>query len=109
MTHQQVELAEALRDEGMARTTQAADAADIAAIDDSIDRLNANGVPWSSNDLRALLPEVRQPLIGARVRAKARRGEMAKVGYTPSTLPSTHAHPVAVWQGVVSPLTRRRP
>ena len=97
---EQLTLGEALRDAGMARTTAAADEADIAAIDDSIDRLNATGAPWSANDLRSLLPDVRQPLIGARVRAKARRREMRRVSYTPSTLPSTHAHPIAVWQGV---------
>lgn len=102
-THTQLELGEALRDEGMDRTTAAADEADIAVIDDSIDRLNANGAWWSANDLRELLPEVRQPLIGARVRAKARRKEMERVSYTPSTLPSTHAHPVAVWRGRSSP------
>lgn len=96
---EQLTLGEALRDEGMARTTEAADAQDIAVIDQAIDALNRNRVPWSANDLRELLPEVRQPLIGARVRAKARRREMERVGYTPSTLPSTHAHPVAVWRG----------
>lgn len=99
MTHEQLTLGETLRDEGMARTTEAADAQDIAVIDQAIAELNRSGREWSANDLRDLLPEVRQPLIGARMRAAAKRRQMRRVSYTPSTLPSTHAHPVAVWVG----------
>ncbi len=99
MTGEQLQLGEVLRDEGMARTTEAADAADVAVIDQAIDHLNRRREPWSANDLRALLPEVRQPLIGARVRAAAMRKRMRRVGYTPSTLESTHHHPIAVWIG----------
>ncbi|MGH3813446.1 MAG: hypothetical protein ACRDUV_13490, partial [Pseudonocardiaceae bacterium] len=80
---EQMQLGEALRDEGMARATAAADAKDIAVIDQAIDELNARGQPWSANELRDLLPEVRQPLIGARVRAAAMRKRMRRVGYVP--------------------------
>jgi len=100
---EQLTLGEALRDAGMAATTAAADAQDIAVIDQAIDELNRSGQPWSANSLRELLPDVRQPLIGARVRAKAMRKEMRRVGYEPSTLPSTHSHPIARWIGVVKP------
>lgn len=93
-------LAEArrLRDEGIAQAEEAdRDGWDCSVIDQAIKALNEQGQPWSANDLRALLPEVRQPLIGGRVRAAANRGDIRRVGYTPSTLESTHAHPIAVW------------
>lgn len=48
--------------------------------------------------LIGLLPDVRQPLIGARVRAAAIRKTIRCVGYTPSNLPSTHAHDIKVWR-----------
>lgn len=89
-----------LRDEGMAAVTDASDEIAIKTIDQAIAAFNAAGEPWSANDMRDLLPDVRQPLIGARIRAAAMRKEMRKVGYVPSTLPSTHAHPIALWKGV---------
>lgn len=95
-------LAEQLRDEGMAQATQAdRDGWDAAVIDQAITHLAESGRRFSANDLRQLLPEVRQPLIGARVRAAAQRRQIRRVDYTASTLPSTHAHPIAVWVGAV--------
>lgn len=93
-------LAEQLRDEGITRTTDAdRDGWDTAVIDRAITHLAESGRRFSANDLRQLLPEVRQPLIGARVRAAAQRRQIRRVGCTASTLPSTHAHPIAVWVG----------
>lgn len=91
-----------LRDQGIALTEQAADPRLILMVDDKIAELNASGRTWSANDLRDLLPVVAGPLVGARVRAAAMRKppEMVRVGYEPSTLRSTHAHPIAVWRGV---------
>lgn len=96
-----------LRDEGMSRVTEWSDERCIRAIDSAIDALNRAGTEWSANLLRTLVawewPEIadaRPQLIGARVRAAAGRKEMRRVGYEPSTLPSTHAHPIAVWRGV---------
>lgn len=86
----------ALRDEGMART-EAADDTDKEIIDDAIEAFNATGLIWSANMLRHLLPNVRQPLIGARIRAAAKAGRIIHVGYTPSDLPSTHAHDIKLW------------
>ena len=89
-----------LRDEGHERTEAHADPRILVAIDAKIDELNASGRAWSANDLRDLIPTA-GPLIGARVRAAATRRpvEMVRVGYVPSTLPSTRAHPVALWIG----------
>lgn len=89
----------ALRDEGMARTEAAdVDGFDKAVIDARIEELNAERDVWSANDLRRDLPRVRQPLIGARIRAAAKAGRIIHVGYTPSDLPSTHAHDIKTWR-----------
>ena len=104
MIYDDLKAAEALRDTGMAQTTEAADPRIILAIDAAIDRLNQAGRPWSANDLRDSLPVAHGPLVGARVRAAATRRprEMVRVGYVPSTLPSTRAHPIAQWIGADS-------
>jgi hypothetical protein len=90
------------RDEGMAATEAAdTDGHDKDVIDAAIASLNAatwRRGPWSANDLRRKCPNVRQPLIGARVRSWAKRGLIVHVGYTPSDLPSTHAHDIKTWR-----------
>lgn len=92
---------EALRDEGMEAAENAADPRVILAIDAAIERANESGRAWSANDIRDEIPVAGQGLVGARVRAAAMRRpvEMVRVGYVPSNLPSTHAHPVALWIG----------
>lgn len=92
------------RDAGMARVTAASDPLAVATIDALIAAANSTGQPWSANDIRDLLPPHRHPLVGARVRAAATRRprEMRKVGYTASTLPSTHHHEIKVWVGVTA-------
>ena len=93
--------ARAARDEGMALVEQAADPRVILAIDAAISRANASGRVWSANDIRDQFPVADEHLVGARVRAAATRRprEQYPVGYTPSTLLSTHAHPIRMWQG----------
>lgn len=87
----------ALRDEGMARA-EAADDTDKDLIDAMILRVSSAYETWSANDLRRNLPDVRQPLIGARIRAAAKAGRIVHVGYTPSDLPSTHSHDIKLWR-----------
>lgn len=96
--------AQALRDQGMAATENATDPRLILAVDRVIAMHNASGLRWSANDIRDALPIVAGPLVGARVRAAAMRRpvEMRKVGETRSSLRSTHAKTIAVWQGVSS-------
>lgn len=79
----------------------ASDPALIEAIDTIIAAYNDRGRPWSANDIRAVLPPHRRNLVGARVRAAATRRpvEQVRIGYVPSDLASTHAHPVALWVG----------
>jgi hypothetical protein len=91
-------LPRALRDEGMARTEAAdVDGADRELIDRAIARLCLRPEPWSANELRFMCEGVRQPLVGARIRAAAKAGRIVHVGYTPSSLPSTHAHEIKTW------------
>lgn len=91
-----------LRDQALAAVTNAADPRVIATIDALIAEANASGRTWSTNEIRHRMPECDRHLVGARVRAAATRRpvEMVRVGYVQSSLPSTHAHPVAQWLGV---------
>lgn len=95
---------DALRDEGMAAVENASDPRVMLAIDAAIARANASGRPWSANDIRDELPVSHANLVGARVRAAAMRRprQQVRVGYEPSTLPSTRGAMVAVWVGVAA-------
>lgn len=70
---------------------------DRKIIDQAIKAFARQGRPFSSNDLRELLPDVRPALIGARFLAASNAGRIRKVGLTPSTKKNTHAKDVAVW------------
>ena len=61
----------------------------------------AQGQPFSVNDFRELLPRVRNALISHRLRAAMNAGVITRVGKTPSTLKSTHAHEINVYQGTM--------
>jgi hypothetical protein len=96
--------AAAARDEGMERVEQAADPRVMVAIDAAIERAIATRRPFSANDIRDEFPVADEHLVGARIRAYGQKrvdGEplMTPVGYTPSTLKSTHKHPIRVWVG----------
>lgn len=95
----QLELGQALRDEGIARVEAAAADWERAVIDRIIREVAARGRPFSANDCRPLLPPgVRPALIGARFLAASKRRQIRKLGWVPSTDPGTHAHPVALWE-----------
>lgn len=97
-------LAELARDQGMHQTTAHTDPRLILTVDKVIAVACATGRPFSANDIRDALPVVAGPLVGARVKAASMRlpQEMRHVGWTRSSLRSTHAKPIAVWQGVTS-------
>ena len=89
-----------LRNAGMATAINATEPDDLAAIDLLIARAAATGSVFSANDVRPHLPEgVRTAAIGARFAHARRRGVIHPVGYTTSTDPGTHAHPVRTWRG----------
>jgi hypothetical protein len=88
-----------LRDQGQAQAEQGADPRRIAWIDAVIARAVASGEPFSANDIREAFPVVSQGLVGSRVDAARKRGEVVFVGFTPSTLTSTRGHRICVWRG----------
>lgn len=73
---------------------------DRKVIDQAIDAFADSRRPFSANDLRDLLPDVRSALIGSRFLAAAKQGRIRKVGLVTSTKRNTHAKPVAQWIGV---------
>ena len=90
--------------EGMDAATNAADMRVVAVIDALITIANDSGEVWSANSIRSQLPTASQGLVGSRVKAASMRRpvEMVAVGWERSTLPSTHAKPIAQWRGVGS-------
>lgn len=54
---------------------------------------------FSCNQLRDLLPELGHGFLGAAINAMRQGGILQHTGqYVPSTSPSTHGHPIAVWK-----------
>lgn len=94
-------LPEQLRDEALANAEQAADPRLSLAVDKVIAEYAATQMPFSANDIRDSLPVVAAPLVAARIRAAYMRKppDIRAVGYTRSSLPSTHAKPLVVWVG----------
>lgn len=96
----QLTIAEALAQEGMARATEASNPDAIAAVDALIAKYAKTGERFSSNDLRNQIPEgVKPNAIGGRFRRAAERGLIRHVDWVTSTKENTHGHPVRVWQG----------
>lgn len=74
-----------------------ADVWDKAVIDRVIHALAQQGRPFSANDFRELLPQVRTALISRRLIVAQNDGVIRRVGKTPSTLKSTHGHDINVY------------
>jgi hypothetical protein len=91
--------AQELRTLGQDQAVDHADMRTVASIDDAIAKANASGEVWSANDIRDRFPTVRNGLVGARVDAARKRGEMHGVGFVRSTLPSTRGAWVKKWLG----------
>ena len=70
---------------------------DKAVIDQCIHAFVKQGRPFSANDLRPLLPEVRKCLISRRLIAAQQDGLIRYVGVTASTLKSTKSARVNVY------------
>lgn len=95
---EQLALGQELRDEAHAVVEEASDQWQRATVDQAIRALAQTRETFSANDLRPLLPPgIRPALIGARFMAASRARLLRKVGWTPSTDPGTHAHPIALW------------
>lgn len=75
---------------------------DKKLIDQAIDAFARQGRPFSANDVRELLPDVRPALMGARFLAAANRGDIRPVGLVSSTKRTTHAKRIALWVRAVN-------
>lgn len=78
---------------------------DNAVIDQVITAFVMGGKPFSANDMRRHLPEVRKCLISRRLIAAQKDGQIRYVGVTPSTLASTKAARVNVYAPVRRPVS----
>jgi hypothetical protein len=101
---QRVAEAGALRDEGTAQVENGADPRVILTIDAHIQKAIDSGKRFSANDIRDEFPVSDEHLVGARFLSFAGRRVdghplMKRVGFEPSSLGSTHKHPIAVWLG----------
>ncbi|MGZ4597433.1 MAG: hypothetical protein ACXV3V_10950 [Actinomycetes bacterium] len=99
---EQLELGEALRDEGCAQVNANTAEAWREQVDAAIRSLAALGRPFTADDVRDLdgINDPPSPNAwGSRFLTAAKRGVIVRVGYLPSRRASVHAHPVAVWQG----------
>jgi hypothetical protein len=72
---------------------------DRAVIDRLIGHHAASGEPFSVNHIRPLLPAVAGPLIGARFRAAASRGEIELIGTVLASHEAGHCRRVGLWRG----------
>lgn len=91
--------AQRLRDAGQAQAEQAADPRIILTIDALIAEAASSGQPFSANLIRSRVPVVSRGLVGARVDAARKRGELEHVGWERSTLTTTRGHVIARWRG----------
>lgn len=88
------------KDRGQALAT-AAHPNDGARVDAAIRQLAATGREFSSNEARQI-HGVAGPVVGARFTAARKAGVIRAVGFTTSTEPGTHAHPVRTWVGATT-------
>lgn len=102
MSDPRIATALAAADEGMTLASDAADTRLRLAVDKAIADAIESGEVWSSNTIRDRLPTVSPGLVGARVDAARKRGEIRCVGQERSTLKSTRGKPVHTWVGVAS-------
>lgn len=98
MTADQMTLVFAARDEALQAVTDHSDAQDIAVVDQAILTVAQQGRPFSANDFRGLLPELRnRKLIGARINSLRMRKVLRKVDEVTSTDVGTHGKKVGVY------------
>lgn len=97
MTDPRVTTALAAAEEGMNLASDHADTRLRLAVDKAIAEAIASGEVWSANDIRDRLPVVCSGLVGARVDAARKRGEIRWVGEERSTLRSTRGKRIGKW------------
>lgn len=98
---EQIAAARRARDEGIANAEASQHAEwDRRLIDQAIDAFAEARIPFSANDIRDLVGDVRSALMGARFRQAAAEDRIRFCGRTTSTKKNTHAKDVAMWIGI---------
>ncbi len=93
-------LARLLRDEALARTNDACDQWWGSCFDTAVDYLASTGIPFSSDDVRDLIPAPEHPnRTGARFHAASKASRIRPVGYALSRSRSRHAGVLRLWVG----------
>ena len=92
----------AARGDGMRRAEEGAGKWDCSVIDQAILAAAGTGQPFSANDIRDRLPEVRRPAVGARFNALRQRGLIQIVGEVRSTDVGTHGKKIGLYVGRVA-------
>lgn len=93
--------ARAARDAGIAMAEDADRSGwDKALIWQAIEAFAATMRPFSANDIRPLLGDVRPALMGGRFMAAAKAGVIRRVGRVTSRKENTHLKDIARWIGV---------
>lgn len=92
--------AQHIKESGQHQAEAAADFRVVALIDAAIARHAKSGRRFSANDIRDEFPTTQsRGLVGARVDAARKRGELVSVDRVRSTLASTRSAFVTVWVG----------
>lgn len=102
--HARIQDCIAARDAGIAQAEEADRTGwNRNLIDQAIDYLAATGQPFSSNDLRVLLPDdLPGPLFGGRFSAAVTQRRIRFIGFTRSTKKNTHGKAVNLYVGRTS-------
>lgn len=94
-------LSQLLRDEGIARANANTDAWWASCFDAAVGYFASTGVPFTADDIRALVPAVDSPnRVGARFHAASRAGLIQPTGFALSRSRSRHAGVLRTWVGV---------
>jgi len=97
MTDPRIAAAIAAGEEGMAQASDHADTRLLLMVDAKIEDAIKSGEVFSANTIRDELPVVCSGLVGARVDAARKRGEIRWVGEERSTLRSTRGKRIGQW------------
>lgn len=91
--------ARAARDAGIDLALEAASDWEKALVWQAIEAFAELGQPFSANNLRDLLPDVRTPMIGGQFTKASIAGVIVRVGIVMSTDEPTHHKPIGLWLG----------
>lgn len=94
--------ARAARDAGIDLALEAASDWEKALVWQGIEAFGQTGRPFSANNLRDLLPDVRTPMIGGQFTKASAAGVIVRVGVVMSTDEETHHKAIGLWLGAAA-------